>query len=68
MLSDKEKRSIYDRYGEDGVKQHEQSGGRGGGGAQDIFSQFFGGGGTVRRVRGIRWGTGRTGNAERDDD
>lgn len=45
VLSDKEKRSIYDRYGEDGVKQHEQSGGRGGGGAQDIFSQFFGGGG-----------------------
>ena len=45
VLSDKEKRSIYDRYGEDGVKRHEQSGGGGGGGgAQDIFSQFFGGG------------------------
>ena len=46
VLSDKEKRRIYDRYGEEGVKQHEASGasGRGGGGAQDIFSQFFGGG------------------------
>ncbi|OUS48182.1 molecular chaperone [Ostreococcus tauri] len=45
-LSDQEKRKIYDRYGEEGVKQHEASGGRGGGhAAQDIFSQFFGGGG-----------------------
>jgi len=45
VLSDKEKRSIYDRYGEEGVARHEQGGGRGGGGgAQDIFSQFFGGG------------------------
>ena len=44
-LSDSEKRKIYDRYGEEGVKQHEASGGRGGGGAaHDIFSQFFGGG------------------------
>jgi len=42
VLSDKEKRRIYDRHGEDGLKQHQQQGG--GGGHQDIFSQFFGGG------------------------
>ncbi|CAN4101908.1 unnamed protein product [Withania somnifera] len=45
VLSDGEKRKIYDRYGEDGVKQHAASGGSGGGmNMQDIFSQFFGGG------------------------
>lgn len=42
VLSDSEKRSIYDRYGEEGLKQHAASGGRGGGGMgmhfQDIFS------------------------------
>lgn len=51
VLSDEEKKEIYDQYGEEGVKQHE--GGRGGGGgggfgAEDFFSQFgfnFGGGG-----------------------
>lgn len=37
VLSDEEKRKIYDRYGEDGLKQHSQGGG--GGGPQDIFSQ-----------------------------
>jgi DnaJ homolog subfamily B member 11 len=42
VLSNDEKRKIYDRYGEDGLKQHEQQGGHGGG-AGDIFSQFFGG-------------------------
>jgi DnaJ-class molecular chaperone len=40
VLSDAEKRRIYDRYGEEGLKEHEGRGGRGGGGgAQDIFSQ-----------------------------
>ncbi|KAK9824319.1 hypothetical protein WJX72_009416 [[Myrmecia] bisecta] len=43
VLSNEEKRRIYDRYGEEGLKQHDQQGG-GGGGAADIFSQFFGGG------------------------
>lgn len=46
VLSDQEKRGIYDRYGEEGLKQ---SGGRGQGGGmnmQDIFSSFFGGGGS----------------------
>ncbi|XP_075511464.1 dnaJ protein ERDJ3B-like [Primulina tabacum] len=49
VLSDGEKRGIYDRYGEEGLKQHAASGGRGGGGGmniQDIFSSFFGGGPT----------------------
>ncbi|KAG5627846.1 hypothetical protein H5410_013064 [Solanum commersonii] len=45
VISDSEKRNIYDRYGEEGLKQHAASGGRGGGmNMQDIFSQFFGGG------------------------
>ncbi|KAL0420102.1 UNVERIFIED_CONTAM: DnaJ protein ERDJ3B [Sesamum radiatum] len=45
VLSDSEKRGIYDRYGEEGLKQHAANGGRGGGGMniQDIFSSFFGG-------------------------
>lgn len=37
-LSDPEKRRIYDRYGEEGVRDHEGRGG-GGGSAADIFSQ-----------------------------
>ena len=49
-LSSEETRRIYDRYGEEGVKQHAAQGGGGGGGGfgrgpQDIFSQFFGFGG-----------------------
>jgi DnaJ-class molecular chaperone len=49
VLSDEEKKEVYDQYGEDGLKQHEQGrGGGGGGGFDDVFSQFgfnFGGGG-----------------------
>ncbi|KAL0904226.1 hypothetical protein M5K25_026310 [Dendrobium thyrsiflorum] len=44
VLSDPEKRDIYDQYGEDALKE----GMGGGGGAHnpfDIFEQFFGGGG-----------------------
>lgn len=41
MLMDKEKREIYDKYGEEGLKE---GGGRGGG-MDDILSQMFGGGG-----------------------
>lgn len=44
VLSNKEKRQIYDRYGEEGLKQHSaQNSGGGGGFGNDIFSQFFGG-------------------------
>lgn len=42
VLSNEEKRSVYDRFGEDGLK--EGAGGFGGHDAADIFSQFFGGG------------------------
>ncbi|KAI3676579.1 hypothetical protein L1987_86190 [Smallanthus sonchifolius] len=46
VLSDSEKRKIYDRYGEEGLKQHAAGGGGGGGmDIQDIFKSFFGGGG-----------------------
>ncbi|CAD0093063.1 unnamed protein product, partial [Aureobasidium vineae] len=42
VLSDSEKRQLYDQYGEEGLEQ----GGMGGGmNAEDLFSQFFGGGG-----------------------
>ena len=48
VLSDEEKRAIYDRYGKDGLNG--QGGGFGGGGfdfgdISDIFNSFFGGGG-----------------------
>jgi DnaJ homolog subfamily A member 2 len=45
VLSDSQKRSIYDQYGEEGLEQ----GGAGGGSgmaAEDLFAQFFGGGGS----------------------
>jgi len=44
VLSDPEKRKIYDRYGEEGIKEHQGQQGGGRHPAQDIFSQFFGGG------------------------
>jgi len=47
VLTDEEKKNIYDRHGEEGLKQHEQRQGQGGGhgGFDDIFSHFgFGGG------------------------
>lgn len=46
-LSDDEKRQLYDRYGEDGLKDAGYSGGPfdfGFGGINDIFEAFFGGG------------------------
>lgn len=43
VLSDEKKRQVYDRYGEEGLKQQERGGHPGGG--HDIFSEFFGGGG-----------------------
>lgn len=44
VLTDAEKRKIYDRYGEEGLKNMGQGGGGGGATPEDIFSQFFGGG------------------------
>jgi DnaJ-class molecular chaperone len=53
VLSDEEKKKIYDTRGEEGLKNHEQGrGGGGGGGFDDFFSDFgfnFGGGGRQRR-------------------
>merc|ERR1719454_1610712 len=40
VLSDSEKRSKYDRFGEEGLEE-----GGGGGDPSDIFNAFFGGGG-----------------------
>lgn len=41
VLSDPQKRQLYDQYGEEGIEQ----GGMGGGmAAEDLFAQFFGGG------------------------
>ena len=45
VLSDEEKRKVYDRHGEEGVQEHEQRKGQGQGSGEDLFSQFFGGGG-----------------------
>lgn len=44
ILSDSEARGIYDRHGEEGLKQHEARK-QGGGNPNDLFARFFGGGG-----------------------
>jgi len=50
VLSDDEKRSLYDRFGHAGVDQSEQAGGFGFGGFGDIFEDLFGFG-TQRSAR-----------------
>jgi len=53
ILSNEDKRDIYNRHGEDGIKQHEereQRGGGGGGGGSP-FDQFFNGFGGGNRQR-----------------
>lgn len=58
VLTDPEKRKIYDKYGEEGVKEQtarENSGNQGGhfgGDFDDIFNQFMGGGGRHFRQGG----------------
>lgn len=47
VLSDPEKRKLYDKYGKDGV---DQEGGGAGNSPEDIFSMFFAGGGRSRGV------------------
>lgn len=44
VLSDSEKKGIYDRYGEEGLKQQQSQGHAGFHDPFDIFAQFFGGG------------------------
>ncbi|KAI9013971.1 hypothetical protein CLU79DRAFT_767884 [Phycomyces nitens] len=44
VLSDDEKRPIYDRYGEEGLEQHKSGNGGHHQNPFDIFSHFFGGG------------------------
>ena len=56
-LSQPETRRIYDQYGHEGLKQHQQ--GRGGGGGHDpfdLFSRFFGGSGHFGHQSGQRRG------------
>ena len=54
VLSDSEKRTLYDQYGEEGLKEG-RGGGRGGD-PFDIFNMFFGGGGGRGGERGPRRG------------
>ncbi|NXD32449.1 MAS5 protein, partial [Spelaeornis formosus] len=45
VLSDPEKRQLYDQFGEEGLSGGGMGGGMGGMDPQDLFSQLFGGGG-----------------------
>lgn len=51
-MSDREKRELYDKYGEDGIKE----GGGHPGGMDDLLSGLFGGGGGRRGPTGPKKG------------
>ena len=53
MLSDPQKREVYDRGGEQAIKDGGNGGGGGGGfrSPMDIFDMFFGGGGRMHREK-----------------
>ena len=50
--ADDQTRTIYDRHGEEGLKQHEAQKQGGGRNPHDLFSRFFGGGGGQDAQRG----------------
>lgn len=58
VLSDPEQRSIYDRFGEEGIKRHQAGQARGGGSHDpfDVFRNFFGGGFGAGGGGGVRKG------------
>ncbi|MBN3310213.1 dnaJ homolog subfamily A member 1 [Amia ocellicauda] len=51
VLSDSKKRELYDRGGEQAIKEGGTGGGGGFGSPMDIFDMFFGGGGRMHRER-----------------
>ncbi|RXK42649.1 chaperone DnaJ [Tremella mesenterica] len=52
VLSDTETRTIYDRHGDAGLKQHEAQKQGGGRNPHDVFAHFFGGGGPAQEQKG----------------
>lgn len=64
VLSDAEKRKVYDRFGHDGLKGQGFHGG-GSQHAQDIFESFFGGGGLDSLFGGMFGGGGGRGRGPR---
>lgn len=52
MLSNPEKRKIYDEAGEQGIKEGGTGGGPGFTSPMDLFDMFFGGGGRRRERKG----------------
>lgn len=55
VLSDSKKRELYDRGGEQAIKEGGSGGGGGFGSPMDIFDMFFGGGGRMHRERRGRY-------------